>query len=149
MHVKLRRQARISALSNRTPPPKSDLTSIEETKPTEKTVLATTVKPASSGCTSSNSELSELSDDDVDASLADEQQIGLEQTEEGDSEADSCEYSAYHGSDSEVSVRVSKKQSHSVKRNSKMTPRSTEGGIHKSPMQSEMVNPLLALLSTT
>ena len=147
MHVKLRRQARISALSNRTPPSESGLIGIEEAKVVEKAALATTVKPASSGCTSSNSELSELSDDDANASLA--EQSGLGQTEEGDSEAESCEYSAYHGSDSEVSVLVNKKQSHSIRRNYKLVPKNTEGGNHKSPMQSETVNPLLALLSTT
>ena len=149
MHVKLRRQACISALSNRMSPSESDLTDIDDAKVVEKTVLAATIKPTCNGCTNSNSVLSELSDDDEDASLADEQQSGFEQTEEGDSEAESCEYSAYHGSDSEVSVRISREQPHSVKRNSKVVPRIPEGGNYKSPPQSEMVNSLSALFSTT
>ncbi len=112
-------------------------------------VLAATVKPTGNGCANSNSELPELSDDDTGASLAAEQQSGLEQTEEGYSEVESCEYSAYRGSDSEVSVRISKKQSHSVKRDSEAVPRSTGDGNRKSPPQSETVTLLPALLSTT
>lgn len=149
MQVNTRRQARISALPHRTPPSDSDLTDREDAKGIMEAMLAATVAPTDGSCTNSDSELSALSDDDTDPSSAAEQQSGLEETEEVESEEDNnCEYSAYRGSDSEVSLNSSKKQSQSAKRHSKVVPRSAEGGNHKSPPQSETVNPPPALLST-
>jgi len=150
MQVNTRRQARISALSNCPAPSESDLTDIEDAKALVNPVLTTTVMPTDSRCTKSDSELSELSDD-ADAPLAAEQQSGLEETEEVDSEKETCEYSAYHGSDSEASISLdsSKKQSRGVKKNSKAIAITTEDGNRKSPPQSETVNSLPALLSTT
>lgn len=148
MQVNTRTQARISALPNRTPPSDSDLTDGEDAKGMMEAMLAATVAPTGGRCTNSDSELSALSDDDTDPSSAAEQQSGLEETEEVESEEDNnCEYSAYHGSDSEVSLNSSKKLSHSAKRDSKVIPSSAEGGNHKSPPQSDTVNPLPALLS--
>jgi hypothetical protein len=138
MQVSTRRRARIS---NRPPLSGSDLTNIKDAKAMEEAMISTTITPTGSRGANSESELSELSDDDASASSIAEQQSGLEETEEEDSEEDNCEYSAYHGSDSEVSLNSSKKRS-------KVTPRGTKGGNHKAPLQSESVNPLPALLST-
>ena len=142
MQVNTRRQARISALSNHTPPSGSDLTDLEDAKATVEVMLATSIPPTGSRPTNSDSELSELSDDDASASSSDEQQSGLDETEEEDSEEDSCEYSAYRGSDSEVSLKSIKKRPHNAKRHSKVIPG------NKAPPQLETVNPLPALLST-
>jgi hypothetical protein len=141
MQANTRKQARISALSNRTPPLGSDLTDIEDVKAMAGAMIST------NRCANSESELSDLSDDDTDAFSAAEEQSGHEETEEEDSEEDTCEYPAYHGSNSEVSLNSSKKQSHSVKRRSKETPRSTQGGNNKAPPRSESVSPLPALLT--
>jgi hypothetical protein len=141
MQINTRRQARLSALSNRTPSSGSDLTDIDDAKEMVEAMLATNITPTGSRRANSDSELSELSEDDADASSAAEEQGGLEETEEEDSEEDNCEYSAYHGSDSEVSLNSSKKLSHSAKRHSKVIPRSTEGENNKAPPQLESVNP--------
>jgi hypothetical protein len=135
MQVNTRSRARISALSNRPPPPGSDLTDIKDAKAMEEAMISTII--TLTGSRGANSE-PELSDDHASASSAAEEQSGPEETEAEDSEEDNCEYSAYHGSDSEVSLNSSKKR----------CTRSTKGGNHKAPPQSESVNPLPALLST-
>lgn len=98
-------------------------------------------------CTNSDSELSELSDEDAEGPLRAERQYESEGTEEEmDYEEDTSKCSAYRGSDSEVSVSLNrKKQSRSVGKHSKMIPGSTEGGIHKFAPLSETVYPLASI----
>lgn len=130
------RRARISASSE------SHLT---DTKTSAGPVLETIVKSTCDRCSNSDSELSELSDEDAEAPSRAEKQCELEGAEEEmDSEEDTCEYSAYRGSDSEVSISFnSKKRSHNVKRRPKVILGNTEGGNYKFSPLSETVYPLL------
>jgi len=129
-----RRRARISAPSK---------LHNADTRASTKPVVETIVKSTGDRCRNSDSEFSELSDNDVETPLRAEQQSELEGREdEMDSEEDTSEYSAYRGSDSEVSVSLnSKKQSHDVKRRPKMILGSTEGGNYKIAPLSETVYP--------